>query len=356
MRKLFFLWMVLCFHSAFAEEFCVQVYAKETAYQEDLSKAVTKEEKAVYKKLLSEEKNLIKNLLEQVGQVLEKNREHPAIVSIFKNACWVINHTPKYANTMMSYSANVDPMFSPRDQTLYSKSHPDSTIRLNVTEKMVKLLMFAKKQRGDNDQIQPVVIGFAGSYLLRNAVIANTYMKTPMRDLVGSFKNGKKVLPSDILQDRITKMVSDHRSKVELERYATSQQQKFLDSFIDDGLLDWVSKVQPQHPEFFEEKLFTFKNGKFTEVSAMLLDGQYRVGEIIREIYVLRTAYKADMSADLLQKAKERLTSAQNEWNTYINDSPLSKDVLQGFVMEGTLAPFMERYDQEVASLPDFLK
>ena len=46
MRKLFFLWMVLCFHSAFAEEFCVQVYAKETAYQEDLSKAVTKEEKA----------------------------------------------------------------------------------------------------------------------------------------------------------------------------------------------------------------------------------------------------------------------------------------------------------------------
>lgn len=337
--------------SVHASDFCIQSVGVDIAYKSDIDTAATKEEKAYFKKLLKEEKSLLESLLEQISPTLETDRRYKNSIGVVKQACWVINHDPRYTNVLLAYSSEIDDYFRPRDQVLFSKKNPESTIRLNVTEKLIKLLAFARQQRGDLDQIQPAVVGYAGSYLVRDAWIAANYIKTPMRDLRNGLKAGKNVVAEEVM-----KIVNDQKMKVGFEREAIELQQEFAQTYLDDGLLDWAAKTSISHPDFFHEKLLFFRDGKFIEYDSAWFDGQYRVGEIVRDLFVTRSAYSKDLPEETLQNGKSKLKDLQSEWARYINDSPESKEILQEFVMENVLSPFIERYNQEVSRIPDFLK
>lgn len=322
-----------------------------TAYAGDFCVKSTEADKTYDKKLQKSEKDLLETLLEQVYPILEKDLRYKNILTVVKQGCWIINHDPKYTNVLFSYSAEVDENFRPRDQTLCSKASPDSTIRLNVTEKLIKLLAFAKEQRGDNDQIQPAVLGYAGSYLVRSAWIAMNYMRTPMRDLRNSLKDGKNVTSEEVL-----KIVGDQKTKVRIEREGIQLQQEFAQEYLDEGLNDWVVKTSADHPDFFHEKLLYFRDGDFYEYDTAWFDGQYRVGEIVRDLLVTRSAYTKDLPEQTLENGRAKIKDLQSEWRRYINDTPESKEVFQDFVMEKVLTPFVIRYEEEIQLIPDFLK
>lgn len=352
LRLLVISFVLVVFSNVYAGDFCIDTANNESAYKIDLEKSSTKEDKAYFKKLAKDEKKLLEELIEQVYEVLEKDKQYKNIVDVVKQGCWVINHDQKYANALLAYSAETDPLFRPRDQLVFSKAHPTNTIRLNVTEKLIKLLAFAKEQRGDNDQIQSAVLGFAGSFIVRDAHIALSYMFTPMRDLRNSLYSGK-----DVTSSEVQKIVNDQETKVKIERAAIQRQQGFVDLYKDDGLVDWIRSAFEKHPEFFEEKLLIFKDGIFSEVDPSIYAGQYRVGEIVRELSVNVAVFRNldGIPPENIQTAKKRVAELLKEWDLYINSKP-SSDLLQNFVMEGVLTPFIQRYQAELSKLPVVLK
>jgi hypothetical protein len=343
--------VVLFFPFAFshAAEFCVESVDVEKAYQQDFSKAVSKEEKSKIKKLFDDEKKLVREFLAQLQLAIDAQE-----LDLIARTCVVINHGPFYSNELLVYSAETDPYFSPRDQTLFSKKSPNSTIRLNVTEKFIKLLQFAKENRGEKALMQPQVLGYAGSLIVRMVHIAEAYQKKGRRDLRNSLMKGK-----DVVLDETMKIVSDHQDKVLIERSALEIQNQYIGSFSDDGVLNWALEVSKIHPEFFVEKTirFNLENGIFEEIDPIFFDGQFRPGEIVREMYVQNNAFKnpSGISQENIEFAKQKVNQLKSEWNRYINSSDNSK-LLQQFVMLGVLEPFIQRYNEELTRAPEIFK
>ncbi len=191
------LFTALLFFYAFPAraDVCVEVVNKDLAFHQALQNpTITKEDKKILSNLLSDEKKLLVEFATQVVAYLDKTPEFKKLSAIFQNACLVINHgpigfideKPIFPDEVMAYSSetDLDYVFAQQGTKLYHpKNNPEATVRMNVTENFIKLLAYAKKERGENDEIQPAVIGYAGSFLIRNATMASQTVAAPFLDL-----------------------------------------------------------------------------------------------------------------------------------------------------------------------------
>jgi len=352
--------------NARATEFCVEIEGKDTAYLERQNPAITKEQKKYFNDLLSNEKKLLAELADQVLAKLDQFPELKKLGSVLQNGCLIINHDAKYSNTLMAYSAETDPyyVFAQQNTRLYHpKNSPDGKVRMNFTEGFIKLLAEAKLQRGESEVIQPAILGYAGSFLIRNASIASQTVTDSFLDL-----RKRSTAIKSMKENGLDKLISNMENKVTYELAAIAFQQSFIDGFQDE-ISEWFAAVSGEHPEFFREKTlwleitdggpkFVTKTGVVGEKNwTVFFHGQYRVPFIAQKIVnfaglfsglrgkktseeIEAAGYK---SADL-ESYKQEIQNYIREWSIYINESSDSKEILQSFVMDGRLAPFISAY------------
>ncbi len=162
-------------------------------------------------------------------------------------------------------------------------------------------------------------------------------------------------------------------TKVGHEKKAMEQQQVFIDGFKNE-IAEWVGKVSSNHPEFFKEKTLWLevvndqpklvtKTGTVGDKTwTIFFDGQYRVPLIAQKITsfaglfsglrgksTLEEIEAAGFKQDVLKTYKQEIQGYIAEWNIYINESPESKDILQAYVMNAKLKPFIAAYEGALA-------
>ncbi len=276
-----------------------------------------------------------------------------------------------FPDEVMAYSAetDLDYVFVQQGAKLYhSKNNPEATVRMNVTENFIKLLADAKKERGDSDEIQPAVLGYAGSFLVRNAVIASQTVAVPFLDL-----RKRNTAIKGMKENGLDKWISGMETKVGYEKKAMEQQQAFINGFKNE-IAEWYVRSSTQHPEFFKEKTlwleivndepkFTTKTGTVGDKTwNVFFDGQYRVPLIAQKItsYAglfsglrgkskLEDIEAAGYKQDVVETYKKEIQGYIAEWKIYINDSTESKDILQTYIMNDKLQPFIAAYEGALA-------
>jgi hypothetical protein len=379
------LFTALLFFYAFPAhaDVCVEVVNKDLAFHQALQNpTITKEDKKIFSNLISDEKELLEEFATQVVAYLDKTPEFKKLSAVLQAGCLVINHGPIgivpnkdpkekneliYPNELMAYSAETDPyyVYAQEGTRLYHpKNNPEATVRMNVTESFIKLLAYAKKERGDSDEIQPGVLGYAGSFLIRNAAIASQTVKASFPDI-----RKKNTAIMGMGENGLNKWISGMETKVGYEKNAMDLQQTFIDGFKNE-ISEWFGKVSRIHPEFFKEKAlwleivndvpaFVTKTETVGDKTwKVFFDGQHRVPFLAKQIVSdagLLNALRgkstpeeiasAGFKQEIVEDYKIKIQGYMAEWKIYINDSTESKDILQAYIMNEKLKPFIAAYD-----------
>lgn len=387
------LFTALLFFYAFSAhaDVCVEVVNKDLAFHQALQNpTITKEDKKILSSLLSDEKKLLVEFATQFVSYLDKNPEFKKLSAVLQSGCLVINHgpigivtdKPIFPDEVMAYSAetDLDYVFVQQGTKLYHpKNNPEATVRMNVTENFIKLLAYAKKERGESDEIQPAILGYAGSFLIRNAAIASQTVSGPFMDL-----RKRNTAIKGMKENGLEKWISGMEIKVGYEKKAMEQQQAFINGFKNE-ISEWFGKVSSTHPQFFKEKTlsleivndepkFTTKTGSVGEKTwTVFFDGQYRVPLIAQKITSYAGLFSglrgkstreeieaAGFKQDVIETYKQEIQGYIAEWNIYINESPESRDIFQTYVMNEKLKPFIAAYegallpnDSNLGSSPD---
>jgi hypothetical protein len=333
--------------------------------------------------------NLVQDFLEALQPKLPKNMQ-----ALVPQLCFYVNPSEPYANELMSYSAEFDQAYKHPSRVFAQDPKNITTdfgIKINVTPKFVRLLEFAKSQRELTKEkaIQPEVLGYAGSFIVRSINIANKFKTNYFQDI------RKNITETVHDMTTISNVSSAHEAMISCVREAIISQQEFVSEIP--GAKQWAFDTSVSNPEFLDEKYLRFSDdGEFVTVDEKIIfKGQYRPAQIVYLIHqhghsaerlrdfeneldkppaeITQTEIdsvnaarikRIGISDEKIAATKATIKELNDEFDLYINDSEASQ-ILQKFIMIGKnpeekdyykLDRFIQIRDQLISNLPKLVK